>query len=463
MSDNRPSEAPGTEHSLKALLLGALVVFLVVGALVALVFLNARLEDRRLRTLVVQKLAALKAQGLPVTAEEVARLYPDPPASEDAGQLLAPAFNALVGAWSGNLPFVSGAALPKGAAPMDAAMKEDAKAFVAANAFALQSLPEEWPANARFASGFSQGFPRNLAPPLVKIRMLLQTLAVDAVYQAETGNAHGAARSLLNGFRVSQMLPGGLLVNYMIHRAGHSLTGEALQRTLNRVALSDAQLADLSRALETARTNSIASALAVERCQAIWAFEEVRAQRNLKELIPTDELTLLAAVRRFLRLSPPIYSEADYLRSLRLMDDFAAAMRLPAGERLKRVDELQQRANRERQTLVGSMLLPNWSRAIRVDAEIAARLLLAHTALAVERYRLAHADQLPDTLGSLVPGLLPVVPTDPFDGQSLRYKKVERGYLIYSVGADGLDDGGVEKPPNPSSEQRYDLPFRVER
>jgi len=33
------------------------------------------------------------------------------------------------------------------------------------------------------------------------------------------------------------------------------------------------------------------------------------------------------------------------------------------------------------------------------------------------------------------------VPLDPFDG-ALRYRRLERGYLIYSVDVDGRDDGG---------------------
>jgi hypothetical protein len=70
----------------------------------------------------------------------------------------------------------------------------------------------------------------------------------------------------------------------------------------------------------------------------------------------------------------------------------------------------------------------------------------ARAALAIERYRLT-TGHLPDkfTDSALV---------DPFDGQPLRYKKLAKGYVVYSIGEDGKDDGGDEKK---------DITFTVER
>lgn len=70
--------------------------------------------------------------------------------------------------------------------------------------------------------------------------------------------------------------------------------------------------------------------------------------------------------------------------------------------------------------------------------------------VAVERYRQAEGS-LPESLEKLVPKYLSVVPRDPF-GDVLKYVRVEAsgtassGYLIYSVGFDGKDDGGKVSP-----------------
>lgn len=55
----------------------------------------------------------------------------------------------------------------------------------------------------------------------------------------------------------------------------------------------------------------------------------------------------------------------------------------------------------------------------------------------------------PTTLEVLVPKYLDVVPTDPFDGKQLKYSAEKK--IIYSVGADKKDDGGVTNDSATSS------------
>jgi hypothetical protein len=69
-------------------------------------------------------------------------------------------------------------------------------------------------------------------------------------------------------------------------------------------------------------------------------------------------------------------------------------------------------------------------------------LAVSSTALAAERFRLAH-QRWPLDLQELVPEFLSVVPTDPYDpNQPLRWKTTPNGRVVYSVGEDGKDDGG---------------------
>jgi hypothetical protein len=57
------------------------------------------------------------------------------------------------------------------------------------------------------------------------------------------------------------------------------------------------------------------------------------------------------------------------------------------------------------------------------------------------RYRLEH-DQWPAKLDLLVPDFLPAIPPDRLTGEPLRYKLVDGRPRIYSIGNDGVDDGG---------------------
>jgi hypothetical protein len=63
-----------------------------------------------------------------------------------------------------------------------------------------------------------------------------------------------------------------------------------------------------------------------------------------------------------------------------------------------------------------------------------------------------------------VPTFLPAVPTDPFDGKPLRYKKLAKGYVVYSIGEDEVDNGGTEKnSKGVSYVEGTDITFTVER
>ena len=99
--------------------------------------------------------------------------------------------------------------------------------------------------------------------------------------------------------------------------------------------------------------------------------------------------------------------------------------------------------------------------------ELASRRVML-TVLAVERYRRAHADSLPASLDALVPAYLPAVPVDPFTGSAPVYKQANGAYLVYSVDANGADDGGAlygvgsKGQLNPRQGTPRDLGIRVE-
>jgi len=68
--------------------------------------------------------------------------------------------------------------------------------------------------------------------------------------------------------------------------------------------------------------------------------------------------------------------------------------------------------------------------------------------MALERWRLQrglHGSAYPQTLADLVPEFLDRVPLDPWSGRALCYRSTAEGksYLLYSVGQDGKDDGGI--------------------
>ena len=100
--------------------------------------------------------------------------------------------------------------------------------------------------------------------------------------------------------------------------------------------------------------------------------------------------------------------------------------------------------------LSGDAILASFNRdavlkGLRREATALARLRAAQVAVAVERFRVT-IGRIPAALSELVPQFLASVPVDPFDGNAVRYKLLHKGYAVYSIGEDGRDDHGKERP-----------------
>ena len=64
-------------------------------------------------------------------------------------------------------------------------------------------------------------------------------------------------------------------------------------------------------------------------------------------------------------------------------------------------------------------------------------------AIALAQYHRAHGSY-PAELAGLAPKYLPAVPLDRFSGKALIYRPAGNGFLLYSVGRNGVDDKGHE-------------------
>jgi hypothetical protein len=92
---------------------------------------------------------------------------------------------------------------------------------------------------------------------------------------------------------------------------------------------------------------------------------------------------------------------------------------------------------------LSSILLPSFERALLLHFRAIAMHRLAATALAIRLYEIHHGRR-PASLDQLIPDYLPAVPADPFtpDGRPIGYRPHAPKPVLYSVGPDGIDDGG---------------------
>jgi hypothetical protein len=86
------------------------------------------------------------------------------------------------------------------------------------------------------------------------------------------------------------------------------------------------------------------------------------------------------------------------------------------------------------------LFLPAADAATTAQERVNARLELLRIGAALALFRAEHGSY-PDKLEALVPTIIPKLPADFFNAKPYAYKRIGEGYLLYSFGPNGADDG----------------------
>ena len=148
-----------------------------------------------------------------------------------------------------------------------------------------------------------------------------------------------------------------------------------------------------------------------------------------------------------------------------LMNRMVENARLPAHAQRAKEEGLDREITRIRSSSpILLLLLPH------INVPEAFRRKTAYVAamrglIAVERYRMRHG-RWPARLADVVPEFLDRLPTDPLDGKPLKMARTSDGVVVYSVGIDGVDDGGKldrKSPFTPGTDIGFQLWDKAKR
>jgi hypothetical protein len=286
------------------------------------------------------------------------------------------------------------------------------------------------------------------------LRHTARKLELEAVYASNLGDDKSTTKALLASIGlVRNFSEEPLAIPRLVQQACFGLTKQGLEHALSSLQLDSNQLDSVSSALiATENSLSINNILVSELAWNNDVFSDLRRDnRDTGYQIATDfenmnnvpawKRNSLAIAYRFLGVL-----DFDQLNYLRLESTAIHISEQPLPERIHALDTFAQKTNQASVLLPVSQLDVRLScQFLRLDARFIASLRATRAGLAVESYRSEHG-QLPDNP--------PYDLADPFDGQPIRYKKLAKGYVVYSVGEDTKDDGGDEKK---------DITFTVER
>jgi hypothetical protein len=411
---------------------------------------------------------AIRAGGSPVTLEELDRWYQWPESGENAAAAVLSAASCYVPLADKVAEETLWSTLRAHGVRRAAPLAEDTRTVLAehiqANAQALEFLHDAAVIEgSRYPMDLKKGYAQSL-PYVDEVMNKANMLpCLEAILYAENGDPRRASEAVLTSLAVTHSLAWEPMIVCQTNRLTcQMLALMALQRILSRVdGFTEDQLLALSRAVARASdADSWIRALIGERC-IIMAMHE-RPELVWDALGPGAGPPIIINAQKELGLA-----DRGGTAFLKLMDRLMQVRQLPPQERLDAAAEV----DKARQALPKTFFIihdvaPYAVSVITLELMETARLATASCSLAVERYRLARG-ALPETLRDLVPTYIPDVPLDPFDGKPLRYKHLERGYAVYSVGPDGNDDGGTGPQPGvrgkPNTPPPYDITFIVER
>ena len=413
-----------------------------------------------------QRIEALRAAGYPVTPAELDAWYEMPPYGENAAEYVTTAISYLKipsALDAENLPLFHRGELPPRTQPLDEEMKALIGQVLDDNQKVFELLRQATTLrSSRYPTDLSQGHAA-LLPHLGDLRKLVYLLCLKAFVEIERGQSKAAVDALADAFHVADsMAQEPLSISQLVRQACQTVAVSATERVTNRISLEEQCLARLDEILSTAYDpNASICGFVGERCATIQVFE-LPDNLGLAPVFAANEPSLLQ-----LRLAQALGQTDRFLvRYIDLTERQIAALSLPPHERMSVAREIESQASQLRKEYKSpGFFMASLGPFIENDLVNLARLHVAHVGVAVERYRVAHG-ALPDHLNELVPAFLETAPTDPYDGQPLRYRRLSPGFVVYSIGKDLSDDGGRERPRRKRGAQptpHYDIPFTVAR
>ncbi|MCA9242625.1 MAG: hypothetical protein KDA32_01620 [Phycisphaerales bacterium] len=293
-----------------------------------------------------------------------------------------------------------------------------------------------------------------LLPNLAPLRTLAKMSAIEARSLQAAGQPQEAVNVLMDTVVAGAHTgKGPTLIESLVGVAMQALATDHMLDTFERDngsidyetvvqewdARANERMAPISRTMQFERASSLDITQRVFEHIPETGQDALRMDRLSMVMSLTGESSTVSNLLFALNMNRlGVQGNADQLNSV--YDDMSAAMTTPFPEARESLGAVEARL--ESQEFSGSMarlLVPSLARAYYHTSLGEARLAGTRTVAGILAYRQRNG-ALPDSLDQL--GTNAVI--DPFSGAPLVYERVGNDFRLYSVGGDGVDDGGVE-------------------
>ena len=271
-----------------------------------------------------------------------------------------------------------------------------------------------------------------------------------AQVRLETNDASGAIEDVATTLRLAESLKGEpILISGLVRIM---IMNEALWPMWQGLAdarWTEAQVRQLQEQL--ARIDLLAGyqhSLNGDRIMVAGYIDALERERSWSWLANREENFFTVIGVKLLWFIPRGWFEQNKVAYVRLNDGYAVPAIDAVGRRFHR-DKALAYADRN-ESDVGKkwnlFALSGTDRTIFNGAALKfaigqTQIDLATIACGLERFKL-NQGRYPEALGSLIPDYLAALPHDLIDGQPLRYRTADNGFVLYSIGYNQTDEGG---------------------
>ena len=408
-----------------------------------------------------KRVQALSDQGYPITIEELEDSYTIPDGVPNAADVYLAAFSHYREWDKPDMQALHKARKPKRTESLNSSARQLVEQFLSDNQKTVSLLHEAASIeHCRYPIDFAQVYDSS-DTRLDNIRSCSVLLLLDVLIQCENEDSGKALASIRANLALARSMNVPLLGFQLTHIGMQSWTCGSIERILNRISLGDEQLLTLSEWIKIPDIGEpFKRALMTEQCPGLHTLQA--PIKDITKRTGHGGMIIMLVPWKMLGLC---YRET--LTFIDLMQESIDTMDLPDPERLAAFDAVQKSVHQGGRG--GVLMHEFWlthTRLLDIVIWYVAQLRAARTALAVERYRLAEG-RLPQSLDNLVPTYLSAIPDDPLDGTPLKYRLLQPGYVVYSVGEDLTDEGGTERGTQGRDARNRPLPcditFIVER
>jgi hypothetical protein len=321
-------------------------------------------------------------------------------------------------------------------------LSDEAKKLIEAAALKNQEAFELFRASAAKPcfkyNGQWQDASRVELPNAVKIIRCQRLFLLSLILEAERGNVGFALDGCLDGLRSVRLFLGEpFLINRLVALALLRYQMLALNTIVRSDGVNPGRLDDLLLLLDSIPLRAtFTSNLESERVISLGFYGIIIRQNE--DVLETPFPVINRSVSWLLR---PLVNETA-LYTLNLWELVEPAFRHPFFESNEDREQFKKKIeNVPRRYISIGYGVPNFSATFVKETDREADLAVARVGLACRIFK-SRRGRFPENLSELAPDIVKEIPIDPYTGATLIYKKSEEGFIVYSIGSNGKDDGG---------------------